>query len=213
MPKHIVADGECLTSIAAKYGFEDGKRIMDHPQNADLKKKRPDGNQLHPGDDLFIPAPQPKTVTLPTGARYRVTVTVPRRLLRIVFLDGSGEPMAGAAYVLKAAGIEKTGSLDGDGILEQKLPTDITRAEVTVGGVKRTVLIGHLNPISDTPDDGATGAQARLSNLGYGPGQIDGDLGPKSTEAIKAFQAAQGLDVTGELDQATRQKLLEVHGC
>jgi len=31
MPKHVVADGECLTSIAAQYGFADGKPIIDHP--------------------------------------------------------------------------------------------------------------------------------------------------------------------------------------
>jgi len=213
MPKHIVLDGECLTSIAAHYGFEDGKRIMEHPQNAALKKKRPDGNQLHPGDELFVPEPQQKTVTLATGARYRVTVTIPTRLLRIVFLDGAGEPMRGAPYTLKAAGLELSGSLDGNGVLEQKLPAEIARAEITVGGVKRKVLIGHLNPISDTPDDGTTGVQARLSNLGYAPGKVDGDLGPKSQAAIKAFQAANGLEVTGELDQATRQKLVEIHGC
>jgi hypothetical protein len=213
MPKHVVMDGECLASIAAQYGFKDGKPIIDHPQNAELKKTRPDGNQLHPGDELFVPDPKPKTATLPTGARHKITVEFPTRLLRVAFLDGAGEPMAGAAYVLKAGGTELRGSLDGKGILEQKLPVDVTRAEVTIGEVKRTILIGHLNPIADAPDGGATGAQARLSNLGYGPGKVDGELGPKSAEAIKAFQAANGLEITGELDQATRQKLLEIHGC
>jgi hypothetical protein len=213
MPKHIVADGDCLASIAAQYGFADGKPIIDDPQNADLKKKRPNGHQLHPGDELFVPEPKQKTVSLATGSRHRVTVTVPTRLLRIAFLDGAGEPMAGAKYVLKASGIERSGALDGKGILEQKLAAHLTRAEVTIGEMTRTVLVGHLNPIKDAPDQGATGAQARLSNLGYAPGRVDGDLGPKSTEAIKAFQTANGLEVTGELDQATQQKLVELHGC
>lgn len=40
-------------------------------------------------------------------------------------------------------------------------------------------------------------AQTHLSNLGYYAGKIDGQLGPKSKAAIKAFQKDQGLKPTG----------------
>src|SRR5690242_7046223 len=40
--------------------------------------------------------------------------------------------------------------------------------------------------------------QANLTLKGYGPLAIDGDLGPKTREAIKSFQAANKLEVDGD---------------
>ena len=57
------------------------------------------------------------------------------------------------------------------------------------------------------------GAQGRLRNLGYSVGAIDGVLGRRTDEALRAFQLDHGLEVTGELDDATRAKLAEFgHG-
>jgi peptidoglycan hydrolase-like protein with peptidoglycan-binding domain len=97
--------------------------------------------------------------------------------------------------------------------LEQKLPADITQAEVTIGELTRTILIGHLNPLEDTDDEGLSGAQARLLNLGYYAGEVDGEMGPRTQAALRAFQEAHGLEVTGELDDETTSKLVEEHGC
>jgi hypothetical protein len=210
--KHVVTDGECMESIAANLGLEDGKTILDLPENAEYKKKRPDGTQLHPGDVLIIPELEPKTYKLETGKRHRITVKRPKRLLRIKFLDSDGSPMSGD-YVVKTDDLEMKGSLDGDGVLEEKVPADVERAEVTIGDMTRVVMIGHLNPVKDANDNGITGAQARLLNLGYAPGNVDGELGPKTRAAIEAFQGANGLPATGELDQATLDKLVEAHGC
>jgi N-acetylmuramoyl-L-alanine amidase len=210
--KYIVVDGDCIQSIAAQYGFEDGSDIWNDPQNDSLKQLRGDGNQLHPGDEVFIPKFKPKEFLLATGKRHRIVVPRPKRLIRIRFLDDEGLPMSGA-YVFKAGNLERNGSLDGEGVLEQKIPANITRAEVTIGELTRTVLIGHLNPLSDTDDDGISGAQARLVNLGYGTGEIDGQTGPMTQAALREFQADHGLDVTGDLDQATIAKLADEHGC
>ncbi|MBI4639779.1 MAG: peptidoglycan-binding protein, partial [Candidatus Tectomicrobia bacterium] len=51
-------------------------------------------------------------------------------------------------------------------------------------------------------------AQAILRDLGFDPGPVDGKLGPKTKEALRRFQAAQGLPITGDLD-GTTQKALE----
>jgi hypothetical protein len=69
--KHIVTDGECIESVAVCYGFEDSSTILDHPENAALKKKRPDGTLLHPGDAIFIPPVEPKVHVLATGRAPR----------------------------------------------------------------------------------------------------------------------------------------------
>jgi hypothetical protein len=51
-------------------------------------------------------------------------------------------------------------------------------------------------------------AQERLKAAGFDPGLIDGVLGPRTREALRRYQASQGLPTTGALDEATRQVLL-----
>jgi peptidoglycan hydrolase-like protein with peptidoglycan-binding domain len=50
-------------------------------------------------------------------------------------------------------------------------------------------------------------AQVVLDRAGFGPGVIDGKMGISTTNALKGFQEAHGLPVTGELDTATQQAL------
>ena len=49
--------------------------------------------------------------------------------------------------------------------------------------------------------------QVVLDQLGFGPGVIDGKEGISTANALKGFQEANSLDVTGELDEATGQAL------
>lgn len=51
-------------------------------------------------------------------------------------------------------------------------------------------------------------AQARLIELGYLSGAADGIFGAKSEAAIKQFQQLHGIEVTGQPDEATMEKLL-----
>lgn len=53
----------------------------------------------------------------------------------------------------------------------------------------------------------AVALQAALDRAGYSPGIIDGLVGRKTASAIRAFQTAKGLSVTGTLDKATRLAL------
>ena len=52
-------------------------------------------------------------------------------------------------------------------------------------------------------------AQVVLDRLGFTPGVIDGKMGMSTVNALKGFQEARGLQITGELDQATQQALAE----
>jgi N-acetylmuramoyl-L-alanine amidase len=209
--KHVVVEGDCLASLAAMYGFADGATIRDHADNAALKALRPDWNLLYPGDVVTIPDRTPKVLSLATGARHSIVVKRPKRLIRVKFVDSEGEPMKGP-YKLTAGDLVVEGELDGDGILQAELPVNVVSAELEIDGTVRSLLIGHLNPLRDADDGGLTGVQARLSNLGYAPGAVDGDLGPKTLLALQAFQQAHGLESTGELDDATLSALEEEHG-
>ena len=50
-------------------------------------------------------------------------------------------------------------------------------------------------------------AQARLQRLGYYRGTVDGAFGPLTAEAIRGFQADNGLPLTGNLDVRTQRSL------
>jgi peptidoglycan hydrolase-like protein with peptidoglycan-binding domain len=65
-----------------------------------------------------------------------------------------------------------------------------------------TLKVGGLRPI-----DEVEGYEARLANLGYDVGTIDGAADEKTQAAIEHFQHDQGLPVTGEMDDETKQHL------
>ena len=52
-------------------------------------------------------------------------------------------------------------------------------------------------------------AQVVMDRLGFTPGVIDGKMGMSTVNALKGFQEAKGLPVTGKLDEATVQALAE----
>lgn len=51
-------------------------------------------------------------------------------------------------------------------------------------------------------------AQIALARLGISPGSLDGVMGRQTRAALSAFQSEHGLAKTGELDTATRERLL-----
>jgi lipoprotein-anchoring transpeptidase ErfK/SrfK len=61
--------------------------------------------------------------------------------------------------------------------------------------------------LADSEERPQMQVQVVLDQLGFGPGVIDGKEGLSTNNALKGFQEANGLSVTGELDDATRQAL------
>lgn len=62
---------------------------------------------------------------------------------------------------------------------------------------------------------GARGAQVAvlqglLKETGNDPGSVDGDFGPRTEAAVKAFQRARGVQPTGVVDAATLHQLGEM---
>jgi hypothetical protein len=50
-------------------------------------------------------------------------------------------------------------------------------------------------------------AQERLTQVGFDPGPLDGRLGHQTDSALRQFQAASGLPVSGKLERATLRAL------
>jgi hypothetical protein len=209
---HVAQQGECITRIADRYGFRDYRTIYENAANADLRSKRPNAHLLHPGDVVVIPDKAKKEEICPTGRSYTFQTPSLTRVLRLVLKDEEDNPLANMAYQLTCAGNVKSGSTDGDGKLEEEIPIRAEDAELECNGSTWSLKIGHLNPLEDAPDDGVSGCQARLRNLGYDPGPIDGKTGPRTEAAVRAFQVDYSLDVDGICGPQTRSKLKEVHG-
>lgn len=63
--------------------------------------------------------------------------------------------------------------------------------------------------IPDSEERPMMRAQVVLDRQGFGPGVIDGAMGMSTRNALRGFQEANGLKVTGELDEPTRQALAQ----
>ncbi len=50
-------------------------------------------------------------------------------------------------------------------------------------------------------------AQQALHDQGFDPGPVDGRMGPRTSSALRDYQTKQGLTATGQLDDATMDKL------
>lgn len=166
-------------------------------------------------DDLLAVAPEAPVEEAPGGGvRLRVSAG-PRYTLRVrprleLKLVSRGRPLAGRRYRLRVGDDEDTGTLDDRGVLRAVVRAGTT-PEVWVddgagGELHLRLRVAALAPVSD-----AAGVRQRLENLGLHCGREEAP-GPRTAKAIRRLQARGGLPVTGELDDATRAKLVELHG-
>ena len=205
MPKQPVGEGESTSSLAKKNGFF-WRTIWEHGENAELKAKRKDPNVLFADDEIFIPERELKQVDKPTEQKHKFKRKGEPCKLKVQLMK-AGKPRKNEKYVLNLDGTPISGTTDGEGKLEHFIPGESRSAQLTLRGGKEVIplRLGDLDP-ADQP----TGLQQRLNNLGFPCGSEDGEVGEMTKEAIKAFQAAFKLNVTGEADDATKNKLKEL---
>lgn len=208
MPYHDVRQGETVIGLAEEHALKDWKAILDRPENAELKKKRPDPGILKPGDRVFIPNRELREHPSAVDAHHKFVKKAPQAWIRVVVKDADGQPYAGKQYELTVAGKTVSGALGGDGLLEQPVPATATSGELklwTAEGAEPEVwrlALGSMDPL-----DEVSGVQARLENLGFDCGGVTGSLNDKTRVAVRSFQWLTGLEMSGEIDDALREKL------
>lgn len=204
---HVVRQGDYLQRIAHRFGF-DPESIWTHAKNAALKEAREHGDQLLPGDMLWVPraAPEPQPVHPCRSNRFEVMV--PTVHLRQTFIV-DGEPLAEKACHISGAGPAYDDVSDGEGGIDIAVP--VYAESVTIvfeNGCHFLVNIGHLDPV-----DTRTGVEQRLRHLAF---LSDPEAACVDDEeyaaALTAFQAMHELETTGVLDEATIKTLKEIHG-
>lgn len=208
MPLHMAKQGDCIESIAKQYGHF-WQKIWDHSQNASLKKERGNPSTLLPGDEVYVPDKEQKQKNGATEQKYRFRLKGVPSKLRLKLMDDD-EPRSKVKYILEIEGQYFSGRTDSNGCLEQTIPPDARRGKLVVEDElgEYELELGCLDP-----PDKISGMQARLNNLAFNCGMVDGVLGPATEAALREFQKSKGMELTGKLDEATRDALIENHGC
>ena len=202
--KHVVQKGECVASIACEYGFF-LETVWKHPENAELREQRENPYVLKEGDVVFIPDKKIREEPRPTGKQHRFRVRNVPEKFRLQLLD-EGEPRTGLTYKLEIDKLVFDGTTDADGWIDHWIPPESERGRLTLSDEEiYDIELGCLEPV-----EYERGVIERLRNLGF--------LVPDNEEddpiflALLAFQQTYELEPTGEIDDETRARLIEIHG-
>ena len=201
---HIVRPGDCIMSIACRHGL-----LWETLWNAnyELRRKRNNPNVLFPGDVVVVPEGTPAEYLRPTDQKHAFVLHGTKAKFRLI-LERFNIPLAHRRYILTVDGKSTTGMTDATGFLETAISPSAREGNVVLPDDRLECALdfGHLDPIEEL-----NGVQQRLQNLGYYLGVLDGRLTDEMRAAIADFQSSVGLEATGDLTQATRDKLLQMH--
>jgi len=201
--KYTVQQGDCISSIAFENGFSPDT-LWNDPENKTLKQNRKDPNVLLPGDIVSIRDKEQRDQSCASEQCHRFKRKGVPEKLRMQFMDQEDHPRANVDYQLEIDGVLSENKTDKDGKVEIWIPPNAKEGTITFpdSGEKYELQLGVLDPITET-----TGVQARLNNLGFYFGPIDGTMNHETIEAIKQFQAENDIDFTGEPNEQTRNAL------
>ena len=216
--EHKVKTGETLASLAQSVGMseqdlanfnwktKDPSDIEKHLANdVGCTKKSADGKKyiLDDADEpgiLYLPQKWTKG-GLSTNQQHTIRVRfleILRVKFRLKLYDADGEPLANKPYSLELRDETIKDKTDQEGVLEASIPSNVEKGKLTL---TETEEVYELNFGSLDPPDSITGAQARLNNLGYNCGKVDGNAGPKTREALIAFRDDADLDHSAKDDE------------
>ena len=117
-------------------------------------------------------------------------------------------------FAVAAAGGDKDATVRRDEVAKVLSPDDLAKARAIVQAWRATPVITEANTVATPPggwgeaSGGVTEAnrqalvkkiQTLLAEQGYDPGPLDGYEGPKTREAVKAFQRKIGLTENGRI--------------
>ncbi|MHC4538604.1 MAG: PGRP and LysM peptidoglycan-binding domain-containing protein [Planctomycetota bacterium] len=210
--KYMVKEGDCISSIAFKYGFFPDT-VWNDSKNSDLKRERMDPNILLPGDTVYIRDKEEKEESCDSDQRHHFRRKGVPEVLRVQLCDEADKPLANAGYTINIDGDLRTDlKTDSEGWVKQSIPPNAKEAIITLTKTMREyrLALGHLEPV-----ESIKGVQARLDNMGYYCGDEYGEFGKSTRAALRDFQANNGLtlidDNSDEIGMETLKALEKAH--
>lgn len=211
---HIVEEGECIETIASMHGFFPDT-LWDLQENAELRELRGSMNLLVPGDEVHVPDLSEQVFDVATEAKHRFKRKGVPSEFTITYEDEEGEPLANIAYTTIIDGeFGPKGTTDAKGTIKFPVSPEAEkltlRLETEIEWAKENEFeLSALQPV-----DTIKGVQSRLKSLGFFTGDLDGKSSSELKDAVRAFEGAQEMKVTGDhKGQAFKDKLLAEYGC
>jgi hypothetical protein len=220
---YVVRQGDTLSRIAYRAGLPP-EEIWSHPDNADLRERRPNPEVLAPGDIVVLPRTEPQSAEFSNGGTQRYRARVPDTSVSLAVVVG-GLPVENEPYeIVGVPGREPlAGTTGAHGVIRFTVPITVTEVDIRLPRREQRLhlRIGHLDP----PEE-RSGAEARLRQLGYMlPRARDllGDLLPEELEdveggictydaALEQFQRDHDIDPSGRICERTATALRGRHG-
>ena len=142
---------------------------------------------------------------LKKGSTGKQVTQMQERLIQLGYLTGKATGNFDAATEAAVIAFQKRNCSYWDGIAGPA-----TLSVLYSSSARRTSSAAGM--IGTSLKEGSTGQevrnlQSRLKSLGYYKGNVDGDFGSGTTDAVKAFQRNNGLTVDGKAGSATLDKL------
>ncbi|MFN9992916.1 MAG: LysM peptidoglycan-binding domain-containing protein [Phycisphaerales bacterium] len=237
---YVVAQGECLNSIAAAHGHLPDT-IWNHSGNAEVKRTRKSPDQLLPGDRLEIPPIEEGSEDCATEKRHRfLRKAVPIELIirvlkrakdvpvRQVASDKNtswefddapedpieqpdDEPEANQKYRLEIDGSAFNGTTDDDGYVRESIVPGAQSGRLVIRPGATDERVFILALGAMDPVTEPAGAAKRLRNLGFAC-RDTAEMNDELSMVLRRFQAMRGIDETGALDSKTQDELKAAYG-
>ena len=117
---------------------------------------------------------------------------------------------AASLFALAACGLNGTDRNNEDGTEADREANATTKSMAdTMASHDGGDAASDVPDIADIDARPIMQAQVVLDRQGFGPGVIDGKMGLSTENALEGFQEANGLQVTGKLDEPTKAKLAQ----
>ena len=147
-----------------------------------------------------------QTRTLSIGMTGNDVYALQERLIELRYLTGVADGVFGTETQAALTQFQKNNGLTADG------EAGASTLKKLAGSCKAATTASATAAPSSALREGDTGEavyilQARLFELGYYTGRIDGRFEAETTEALKAFQRANGLTADGIAGSGTQSKL------
>lgn len=126
-----VADGDCVSKVAADSGFRDYHSVYDDGANSALKSRRTNPNCLAVDDVLVVPDKKEKSEERQTTNTWKFVVkTVKPVKLRVLLIDRDDAPIANCTWTLSGV-VAASGKTGANGIIEKEIPANATNGVLT----------------------------------------------------------------------------------
>jgi len=240
MAKHTVREGECVSSIAYEHGlFPDTIWDHPDNSQLKQKRKEMNLLEAGDVVEIPEKEEKEESIATEQTHRFRkkgVPAKLRMKILKVQQLDEQTEstqqpdsdqedtdtqepeevtgfeqePWADCPFNLIIDGQSTEGKTDGDGFVDVPIPPNAQQGELIMnpGQPDERIIPLQLGTLGAAGE--IAGMKRRLSNLGYNCGDQSNEITDDFREVLRLFQEAYELEISGEPDDATKDKISEL---